>query len=151
LEKIDKERSEALKRMGALAETAQATAEERSEVHKKLSERILAGTEYFEIVTVKGVDRKDHEIAVYALSDEEYRNAVVAAGLSSKDMMDREAVLAHWKLAQAIAPIATRDPNICKNIMPAQTFRILEKVIAISDFPFREPTDIREKSVQPTA
>jgi len=124
---------------------------ERREVHRKLSEIILAGTEYSEQVTVKCIDGKEYEVTVYALSDEQYRQAVEAAGLSSKQMMDREEVLAHWKVAQAIAPIATRDAEICKVLKPAQVFKILQKVIDISDFPFRVPTDIREKPVQPTA
>ena len=124
---------------------------ERRAENRRLSEIILAGTEYSESVTVKGVDGKDYDMQVHALSDEEYRSAIEAAGLSSKDLMDRGEVLAHWKLAQAIAPIATRDPNICKALKPAQTFKILEKVIQISDFPFRAPTNISEKPVQPTA
>jgi len=124
---------------------------ERREAHRKLSEIILAGTEYSEKVVVKGIDGKDYEVTVHALSDEQYRQAAEAAGMSSKDMIDRSAVLAHWKLAQAIAPIATRDPDICKVLKPAQSFKILEKVIAISDFPFRAPTDVRQEQVQPTA
>ena len=124
---------------------------ERREAHRKLSEIILAGTEYSETVVVKGIDGKDHEIQVHALSDEEYRSAIEKAGLSSQAMMDRTEVLGHWKLAQAIAPIATRDPDICKVLKPAQSFKILEKVIAISDFSFRAPTGVRREQVQPTA
>jgi len=124
---------------------------ERREAHRKLSERIVAGTEYSETIVVKGIDKQDHEVTVYAVSDEDYRKAIKIAGMESKDLLDRSAVLAHWGLANAIAPIATRDPDICKVIKPAQSFKILEKVIEMSDFPFRAPTDIREKPVQPTA
>jgi len=123
----------------------------RREAHKKLSEIIVAGTEYSETIVVKGIDNQDHEVTVYAVNDEDYRKAIKMAGMESKDLLDRNAVLAHWGLANAIAPIATRDPDICKVIKPAQSFKILEKVIAISDFPFRAPTDVREKPLQPTA
>jgi len=124
---------------------------ERREAHRKLSEIILAGTEYSEKVVVKGIDGKDYEVTVYAVSDEDYRRAIKIAGMDSKELLDRNAVLAHWGLANALAPIATRDPEICKVIKPAQSFRILEKVIAISDFPFRAPTNVRTEPVQPTA
>jgi len=124
---------------------------ERREQHKKLSEIILAGTEYSETVVVKGIDNQDHEVTVYALSDEDYRKAIKIAGMESKDLLDRNAVLAHWGLANAIAPIATKDPDICKVIKPAQSFKILEKVIDISDFPFRGPAEPSEKPVQPAA
>jgi len=124
---------------------------ERREFHKKLSEIILAGTEYFETVTVKGIDGKDYEVPVYALSDEQYRQAIESSGVNPKSLVDRTEILSHMKLAQAIAPIATRDPDICKVIKPAQSFMILEKVLAISDFPFRATSDIREKPVQPAA
>jgi len=121
------------------------------EGHRKLSEIILAGTEYSETVEVVALDGEKYEVRVYALSDEQYRSAVEKAGLSSKQMMDKEEILGHWKLAQTIAPIATRDPGICSALKPAQTFRILEKVLKISDFPFRGPAIPSEKPVQPAA
>jgi len=124
---------------------------ERRELHKKLSEIVLAGTEYSETVVVKGIDGKEYEVNVYALSDEQYKQAIEASGVNPKSLVDRTEILSHMKLAQAIAPIATRDPEICKVIKPAQSFKILEKVLEISDFPFRSPPDIREKPVQPTA
>lgn len=124
---------------------------ERREAHRKLSERIAAGTEYSETVVVKGIDNQDHEVTVYAVNDEDYQKAIRISGMESKDLLDRNAVLAHWGLAIAIAPIATRDPNICKFIKPAQSFKILEKVIEISDFPFRAPTVVRPEQVQSAA
>jgi len=124
---------------------------ERREAHKKLSEIIAAGTAHCEPVTVKGMDGQDHEVDVYALSDEQFKRAIRNAGVNPRDLETRENLMQHIEFAQAVAPIATRDPDICKVIKPAESFAILKKVLDISDFPFRANADIREKPVQPTA
>ena len=124
---------------------------ERRETHKRLSEIILAGTEYSEPLTVKTVDGKEYEVTVYALSDQQYRKALEETGVQPQDLMDRNRLLEHMKLAQIVAAMATKDPGICSVIKPVESFKILEKVLKISDIPFRPPPDLREKQIQPTA
>jgi len=120
------------------------------EGHRKLSEIILAGTDY---VTVKALDGTEYDVKVHALSDEEIREAIEKTGVDFKDLMNQSnpTILGHWKLAQAIAPMATEDPDICKAIQPGESMKIMKKVWELSDVPFRAPPDIREKPVQPAA
>jgi len=151
-EKVDKERSEALKRMENLAATAQVSAEEKTATNRKLSEMILTGTEYFETVTVKALDGKEYNVKVHALNDEELREAIEKTGVDFKDLMNQSnpTIIGHWKLAQAIAPMATRDPQVCKALKPAESLKILKKVFEMSDLPFRAPTEPSGKPVQPS-
>lgn len=142
-EELERVRREALEREKQLEEIAEREFEEREKAHKKLSEVILKGVEYSEIITVIGTDKKDHKVRVYAISDRQYRRIVEESGISPKLLLDRNEILSHLKFAEVAASVATKDPEICDSIKPLESFKILRKVIEISDFPFPAPSNVQ--------
>ena len=100
--------------------------------HKRLSEMIPLGTEYSETVTVLGIDKKDHAVKVYPLSDQALRDVLVEAGAELADIGDRKKVVSNLKLLQLVATKATRDPEICKYLMPLQSLPIALKAFELS-------------------
>ncbi len=100
--------------------------------HKRLSEMITLGTEYSEIVTVLGTDKKEHAVNVYPLSDQALKDVLVEAGAELADIGNREKVVSNLKLLQVVAVKATRDPDICKFLMPLQSLPIALKAFELS-------------------
>ena len=100
--------------------------------HKRLSEMIAFGTGYWEPVTVRGVDKKDHEVKVYPLSDEALKDVLVEAGAEFADIGDQKKVVSNLKHLQLVAVKATRDPDICKYLMPLQSLPIALKAFELS-------------------
>lgn len=100
--------------------------------HKRLSEMIPAGTEYSEIVTVQGIDKKDHTVKIYPLSDQALKDVLMEAGAELADIGDREKVVSNLKLLQLVAAKATKDPDICKFLMPLQSLPIALKAFELS-------------------
>ena len=102
------------------------------EEHKKLSEMILAGTDWYETLTVRGVDGKDHEVRVYAVSDHDLREAIRTAGIDAADIGNREKLLAHMDFTAKVACMATGDPELCKALVPGEAPRIAAKAFELS-------------------
>jgi len=100
--------------------------------HKRLSEMITLGTEYSETVTVQGTDKKDHAVQVYPLSDKALKDVLMEAGAELADIGDRKKVVSNLKLLQLVAVKATRDPDICKVLMPLQSLPIALKAFELS-------------------
>jgi hypothetical protein len=100
--------------------------------HKRLSEMIPAGTEYSEIVTVQGTDKKEHSVIVYPLSDQALNEVLTASGAELADIGNREKVVSNLKLLQLVAVKATKDPDICKVLMPLQSLPIALKAFELS-------------------
>jgi hypothetical protein len=100
--------------------------------HKRLSEMIPAGTEYSELVTVQGTDKKEHAVKVYPLSDQALNEVLTASGAELKDIGNREKIVSNLKLLQLVAVKATKDPEICKVLMPLQSLPIALKAFEIS-------------------
>lgn len=127
---------------------------ERRERHRKLSEVILAGTEYFETIAVRGRDGKDHEVDVYALSEREFREALANCGVDPSDLGRRERLAQNLQFVDTIARIATRDPEIDAVLAPQETAKIMMKAFEISGLsgPFRpSPGDVRGEPLEPGA
>ena len=100
--------------------------------HKRLSEMIALGTEYSEIVRVQGIDKKNHEVKVYPLSDQALKDVLIEAGAELADIGDRKKVVSNLKLLQLVAVKATRDLDICKFLMPLQSLPIALKAFELS-------------------
>ena len=100
--------------------------------HKRLSEMITSGTEYSEIVTVLGTDKKEHAVKVYPLSDQALKDVLMEAGAELADIGDRTKVVSNLKLLQLVAVKATKDPDICKYLMPLQSLPIALKAFELS-------------------
>ncbi len=100
--------------------------------HKRLSEMITLGTEYSETVTVQGTDKKEHAVKVYPLSDEALKDVLLEAGAELADIGNRQKVTSNLKLLQLVAVKATKDPDICKVLMPLQSLPIALKAFELS-------------------
>jgi len=148
-ESLEKERREVLERAEKIEEVAEQEFAARESAHKKLSEILLKGPEYSEVITVKGIDNKDHKVRVYAIADYAYRQIVDESGISPKLLLDRNEILSHMKFAQCAAAVATKDPDICKVIKPLEAFKILRKTLEISDFPFRAAENVQQDQREP--
>jgi len=100
--------------------------------HKRLSEMIPLGTEYSELVTVQGIDKKDHAVKVYPLSDQALNEVLTTSGADLADIGKREKVVSNLKLLQLVAVKATKDPHICEFLMPLQSLPIALKAFELS-------------------
>ena len=100
--------------------------------HKRLSEMIPAGTEYSELVTVRGIDKREHSVQVYPLSDQALNEVLMSSGAELKDIGNREKIVSNLKLLQLVAVKATKDPDICKVLMPLQSLPIALKAFELS-------------------
>jgi hypothetical protein len=93
---------------------------------------IPLGTEYSELVTVRGVDKKEHAVKVYPLSDKALNEVLTASGAELADIGKREKVVSNLKLLQLVAVKATKDPHICEFLMPLQSLPIALKAFELS-------------------
>lgn len=93
---------------------------------------IPLGTEYSETVTVRGIDKQDHAVAVYPLSDQALNEVLTASGAELADIGDRTKVVSNLKLLQLVAVKATHDPDICSYLMPLQSLPIALKAFELS-------------------
>ena len=100
--------------------------------HKRLSEMIPLGTEYSEIVTVLGIDKREHAVKVHPLSDQALKDVLMEAGAELADIGDRKKVVSNLKLLQLVAAKATGDPDVCKFLMPLQSLPIALKAFELS-------------------
>ena len=106
--------------------------QEIREAHKRLADIIVAGTEYHEPVTVKTVDRKEHSVEVYALSEKDLIEAFQAAGQDLKEIGNPDKLMSNLKLMGELAARATRQPDIGKILLPLQSAPIALKAFELS-------------------
>lgn len=93
---------------------------------------MVQGTEYHEPVTVKTVDKKEHSVEVYALSEKDLVEAFDAAGQDLKDIGNQDKLISNMKLMGDLAARATRQPEIGKILLPLQSAPIALKALEIS-------------------
>jgi hypothetical protein len=100
--------------------------------HKRLSEIIVRGTDYHETVKVRGIDGKEYDVDVHALTDREFVTACANADIhTSKD--DTSVDLgSNMKLLAAVAAVVTEDPKIAEVLAPFETAKIGKRVLEIS-------------------
>jgi len=108
--------------------------------HQRLSEMILQGTGFREAVTVRCTDGQEHQIDVYAISDDQIRVAFEEAGVDVKDLQNAKELFDNltlpkkMKLFAVVSAAATHDPKISEVLLPLQTAPIALKAFELSGF-----------------
>lgn len=107
---------------------------ETRQAHAKLAEILVEGTHYFEPVTVKTIDRKEHAVDVYALCEKDLVGAFEEAGANLKDIGNQEKILSNLKLMGLLAARATKQADLVSFLMPLESAKIAVKALEISGF-----------------
>jgi uncharacterized protein with PhoU and TrkA domain len=105
---------------------------EKRTANRKLSEIIQAGTQYHEPVRMKLIDGQEHDVQVYALSENEFRLLLEDFGLDLKDVGNREKLTENMKLAEKLAQIATGQDDIAELVIGNGCMEIMTKCFQIS-------------------
>jgi hypothetical protein len=106
--------------------------QEIREAHDRISQIVVQGTEYHEPVTIKTIDKKEHSVEVYALSEKDLIEALQSAGQDLKDIGNQDKLISNLKLMSEVAARATRQPEIGKILLPLQSAPIALKALEIS-------------------
>jgi hypothetical protein len=106
--------------------------QEIREAHDRIAQIVVKGTEYHEPVTVKTVDKKEHSVEVYALSEKDLIEAFQSSGQDLKDIGNPDKLLSNLKLMSELAARATRQPEIGKMLLPLQSAPIAVKALELS-------------------
>jgi hypothetical protein len=106
--------------------------QEVRDAHERIAQIVVKGTEYHEPVTVRTVDKKEHAIEVYALSEKDLIEAFQCAGQDLKDIGNPDKLISNLKLMSEVAARATRQPEIGKILLPLQSAPIALKALEIS-------------------
>jgi len=107
---------------------------ETRQAHAKLAEILVEGTHYNEPVTVKTIDKKEHTVDVYALSEKGLVAAFEQAGANLKDIGDQEKIVSNLKLMGMLAAHAARQADLVGFLMPLESVKIALKALEISGF-----------------
>ena len=102
------------------------------EDHKRLSEIIVRGKDYHEIVKVRGIDGNEYDIDIHPLNDEEFVAACAAANIHLPPGATATDLGTSIKLLSALAAAVTGDPKIASVLAPLETAKIGGKVLEIS-------------------
>ena len=100
--------------------------------HKRLSEIIVRGKDYHEIVKVRGIDGKEYDVDIHPLNDEEFVAACAAANIHLPPGATATDLGTSVKLLSALAAAITGDPKIASVLAPLETAKIGGKVLEIS-------------------
>jgi len=122
---------------------------ERRAENQKMALRIEQGARYFECVKVFGTDGKEHEVRVYALSDDEFGAAFEEAGVDPRDIGNKEKLVQNLKFLRIIARAATGDANITANILANESGKIMMKAFELSRLMPAKVESFREGNIQP--
>jgi hypothetical protein len=106
--------------------------QEIRDAHERIAQIVVKGTEYHEPVTVQTIDRKEHSIEVYALSEKDLIEAFQSAGQDLKEIGNQDKLISNMKLMSEVAARATRQPDIGKILLPLQSAPIALKALEIS-------------------
>jgi len=117
--------------------------------NQKISVKIEQGTRYHETVKVYGTDRAEHDIEVYALSDDQFREAFENAGVDPADIGNPGKLIQNMKFMGAIARLATGDPAITANVLPNEPAKIMMKVFEISKLSSGKVESFQPGDIQP--
>jgi hypothetical protein len=105
---------------------------EKRTANRKLSEIIQQGTRYHEAMKMKLVDGQEHDVAIYPLSEEEFRVILEQHGFDVKDLGDREKMAQNMKFIEQIARVATGQENITELVLANGCAEIMLKCFEIS-------------------
>ena len=116
--------------------------------NQRIAIRIEQGTRYHETVKVYGTDRQEHDVEVYALSDDQFREAFEAAGVDPRDIGNRDKLTQNLKFVAAVAKLATGDPTITANVLPNEPAKIMLKAFEVSKLTPAKVESFREGDLQ---
>jgi len=119
-------------RVEEMSEERRREIQEIREAHARIAQIVVQGTEYHEPVTVKTVDKKEHSVEVYALSEKDLIEAFQSSGQDLKDIGNPDKLMSNLKLMSELAARATRQPEIGKILMPLQSAPIAVKALELS-------------------
>lgn len=125
----------------------QAILERRAE-NQRIAVRIEQGTRCHEPVKVYGTDGQEHDVEVYALSDDQFREAFETAGVDPRDIGNRDKLTQNLKFVAAVAKLATGDPAITANVLPNEPAKLMMKAFEISRLTPAKVESFREGDLQ---
>jgi len=85
---------------------------EKRTANRKLSETIQQGIRYHEALKLKLIDGQEHDIAIYPLSEDEFRTLLETHGVNLSDLANREKLTENMKFIEELARLATGLENI---------------------------------------
>jgi hypothetical protein len=98
---------------------------ERRTANRKLAEVIQQGTRYHESLKLKLVDGQEHDVAIYSLSEEEFRTLLEQYGVGLE-------ALGNMKFIEDIARLATGQDDITNLVLANGCSEIMLKCFEIS-------------------
>ena len=105
---------------------------ERRTANRKLSEIIQQGTRYHESLKMRLIDGQEHNVEVYPLSEDEFRNLLEAHGVQLTDLGNREKLTENMKFIEELARLATGQENIADLVLANGCSEIMLKCFEIS-------------------
>ena len=105
---------------------------ERRTANRKLSEIIQQGTRYHEPLKIRLIDGQEHDVEVYPLSEDEFRNLLEAHGVQLTDLGNREKLTENMKFIEEVARLATGQENIAELVLGNGCAEIMLKCFEIS-------------------
>ena len=116
--------------------------------NQRIAIRIEQGTRHHEPVKVFGTDGKEHDVEVYALSDDQFAEVFEEAGVDPRDIGNRDKLVQNLKFLRTIARVATGDPNITSNILANESAKIMMKAFEVSRLTPAKVESFREGDLQ---
>jgi len=117
--------------------------------NQRIAIRIERGTRYHETVKVFGTDGHEHDVEVYALSDDQFAEVFEEAGVDPRDIGDREKLVQNLKFLRTIARVATGDPEITSNILANESAKIMMKAFEVSRLAPAKVESFQQGNIQP--
>jgi len=105
---------------------------ERRTANRKLAEVIQQGTRYHESLKLKLVDGQEHDVAIYSLSEEEFRTLLEQYGVGLEALGNREKMTENMEFIEDIARLATGQDDITNLVLANGCSEIMLKCFEIS-------------------
>jgi uncharacterized protein with PhoU and TrkA domain len=105
---------------------------ERRTANQKLSQLIQEGMHYHECLKMKLIDGQEHDVQVYALSENEFRTLLEEFGVELKDFGNKEKMTENMKMVEQLAQVATGQEDIAKLVLANGCMEIMLKCFEIS-------------------
>jgi hypothetical protein len=90
---------------------------EKRTANRKLAEVIRQGTRYHEALKMKLIDGQEHDIAIYPLSEDEFRILLETHGVNLSDLANKEKLTENMKFIEELARLATGLENISELVL----------------------------------
>lgn len=125
---------------------------ERRTANRKLSEVIQQGTRYHEPLKMRLIDGQEHDVEVYPLSGDDFRNLLEAHGVELTDLGNKDKLTENMKFVEELARLATGEENIAGLVLGNGCTDIMLKCFEISGLsPSKEKNveSFQQRNIQP--